>query len=177
MNEQNRNECEHFETLMASWFEGDIHAPDRDALTAHLDACASCRESFALAQRMEEALVSRRAEVPAVDAFLPAFSPVRRPFAHPGLVAVFRALMSPAGIAIMLVMWSTMLAFRYRETVAGWFEWSSSARFTLFLNEVSSSLLGVSGGDAYTLVAIYVVLALLVLGSTGAITLRFIRHS
>lgn len=177
MNEQNRNHCDAFEVMIASWSDGDLPAADRRALTAHLETCSTCRESFDLATRMEQALMLRRAEVPAVEAFLPAFAPARSPFAHPHLVAAFRAMMSPAGIAIILVMWSTMFAFRYRETIAGWFEWSSSERFSVFLNGVSSSLLGVSGGDAYTLVAIYVVLALAVLGSTGAITLRYIRHS
>jgi predicted anti-sigma-YlaC factor YlaD len=178
MNEFNSTDCERIEAMMASWFDRDgLSADERGELTAHVAACASCRESFELARQMEDALVSRRDDVPAVDAFLPNIQPARARFAHPRLVAAFRGMMSPAGIAVILVMWSTMLAFRFRESIAGVFELSSSERFTALFGDVSSLLLAVARGNEYTLIGIYVALTLIVLGSTGAITLRYIRHS
>jgi hypothetical protein len=140
----------------------------------HVAACASCRESLELTLRMEDALVSRRTHVPAVDAFLPAVAPVRAVFAHPRLVAAFRTVMSPAGIAIVLVMWSTMLAFHFRDRVAMVLEWSSVERFTSLLRGVSDPLLG---ADAFALALAYAFIGLVILASTGAITLRYIRHS
>jgi len=182
MNEFNHQDCERIETMMASWFDRDgLSATERGELTAHVATCASCRESFELAQQMENALVSRRDDVPAVDAFLPDvlhdIQPARARLAQPRLVAAFRGMMSPAGIAIILVMWGTMLAFRFREPIAGVFELSTSERFSALYGDLSTLLMTVARGDAYTLVGIYVVLTLIVLGSTGAITLRYIRHS
>ena len=155
--------------------DGSLAASERAAVESHLAACASCRESFELAAEMERALVSRSAQVPPAGAFLPAL-PAHTTVAHPRLVEIFRTMMSPAGIAIILVVWSTMFAFRFREPVARSLE-GLSGRFTAFSDGISSSLLGAASGDAYTLVAVYVVLALVLLGSTGAITLRYLRQS
>jgi hypothetical protein len=178
MNEKHPHDCERFETMMASWFDDDaITASDRDALTAHIASCVSCRESFELSAQMEQALVSRSSLVPAVDGFLPAFAPAHSPFEHPRLVAVFRAMMSPAGIAIALVMWSTLLTLHFREPIASALIRVSPDRFTIWLQSFSGSLINAAGGDAYTLIAIYVAVALAVLASTGAITLKYIRHS
>ena len=178
MNELNHENCERFESMMASWFDRDgLSAAERAELTAHVATCASCRESFELAKQMEDALVSRRDDVPAVDSFLPDMQPARARFAHPRLVAAFRTVMSPAGIAIVLVMWGTMLAYHFREPIAGVFELSSSERFSALYADLSHLLITVARGDAYTLVGIYVALTLIVLGSTGAITLRYIRHN
>ena len=178
MNERHTHNCERFETMMASWFDRDgLSASDREALTAHIAVCASCHESFELSTHMEQALVSRSAQVPAVDAFLPALAPARAPFAHPRLVAVFRTVMSPAGISIILVMWTTLLALRFRDNIATVFTWSTADRFTSLLGGFSETLMGATGGDAYAMVAIYVAVAVAVLASTGAITLKYIRHS
>ena len=178
MNDPRTNDCERFEAMMVAWFdEHDLTASDRQALTAHLAGCPSCRESFELSGQMEEALVSRRAEVPAVDAFMPALSAAPAPAVHPGLLAVFRAILSPAGISIILVMWSTMLTFRYRDAIASALEWKFSPRLSTFGGDVSGFLLSATGGDSYVLIAIYVVLTLILLGSTGAITMKYIRHS
>lgn len=178
MNEHRCQEHERYDAMMASWFDADgLSAADRAVLTAHLEACASCRESFEVASRMESALESRASQVPALEGLLPALEPARAHAQHPRLVAAFRVMMSPAGIAIILVMWSTMLAFRFRESIARAFELSSSEKFTAVYHDLSSLLVTVSRGDEYTLIGIYVALTLVVLGSTGAITLRYIRHS
>jgi hypothetical protein len=176
MNDQ-RN-CEHFEAMIAAHFDADgIPARENPELSAHIATCASCRESFELSARMEEALLSRWTEVPAVDSFLPGPATARARFAHPRLVAVFRTIMSPTGIAIALVVWSAMLTLRYRHAIAEVFEWTSRDRFSALSQDISTVLMTISGGDPYLLSAIYVALALAVLASTGAITLKYIRHS
>lgn len=179
MNERCRDH-ERYDALMASWFDADgLSAADRAALTAHLDACAGCRESFELVSRMESALASRASEVPSLDGLLPAIepAPVPRVWAHPRLIAAFRAVMSPSGIGIILMMWVAMLGFRFREAIARALDLSSSEKFTAVYRDLSSLLVTVSRGDETTLIAIYAALTALVLFSTGAITLRYIRHS
>jgi len=182
MNEHSHDNCERFEAMIAVSFDGDeMTTSDRAELNLHLVTCASCRESFELASRMEAALVSRRDDVPAVDGFLPVFAPARArdtvsTHAHPRLIAAFRTLMSPAGVSIILMMWVAMLALRFRHEIAEVFAWTSSDRFSALGHDVSNLLLGVSRGDPYTLIAMYVALAVILLGSTGVITLRYIRH-
>jgi len=186
MNEHGKD-CERFEAMVAAWFEPDtLSAREREELTAHVTACGSCRESLQLSQRMEEALVSRRAEVPAADSFLPDFAamhararagaPAVRT-THPRLVSVFRAVMSPAGVSITLVVWGALLALHFREQIARVFAWTASDRFSALFSDISNLLFNVGRGDAYTLAGIYVALAVVLLLSTGAITLRYIRHS
>jgi anti-sigma factor RsiW len=181
MNDHLHKDCEHFEAMIAASFDADgIRATERQELAAHLATCASCRESHELSTRMETALVARRSEVPAAAAFLPRFAPERARVivhAHPRLLAAFRTLMSPAGIGVVLVMWSAMLALRYRHAISEVFAFTETDRFAAVWRDASTLLIGLSGGDAYTLTAIYIALALAVLASTGAITLKYIRHS
>jgi hypothetical protein len=181
MNERFRQNCDRFEAMIVEWFEANgLPAADKTELTAHLATCASCRESFELSARMEMALVARRTDIPAVDAFLPAFSPAHETAAarnaHSRLVDVFRTLMSPAGVSIMLVLWASMLALRFRNEIAEVFVWTSSDRFSALSHDVSNLLLSVSGDNVYTLSVMYLALAVLVLGSTSLIAVRFIRH-
>jgi hypothetical protein len=179
MNEHLNQNCERMEALIAAWFEPDgLSSGERDQVNSHMASCAVCRESFELASRMEAALVSRRSDVPAVGSFLPAFvsAPVVA-VAHPRLLAVFRTLMSPAGISVMLVSWGAMLALHFRHQIGEVFAWTSEDRFAALARDISNLLLSVSRGDAYTLTGIYILLAIAILGSTGAITLRYIRNS
>jgi hypothetical protein len=178
MNEPRSHTCEHFEAMMASWHEPDaLSASDRDALTAHIATCAACRESFELGARMEEALVSRSAQVPAVEAFLPVFEPRREHLGHPWLIGVFRTLMSPVAVGIVLTLWGALLMAHFRHDIARALGLSSVERFSAPYHDFARFLLTVSGGSEYTLIAIYVAIAGFLLWSTGAITLRYIRHS
>jgi hypothetical protein len=179
MNEHIHQNCERYEAMIAAWFDADdLSQGDRAGLTAHMESCASCRESFELSSRMEAALVSRRQEVPAVDSFLPVINAVRaRAVSHPKLLAVFRTLMSPVGISITLMMWATLLALHFRNQISQVFVWTSSDRFSALGNDISNLLVNVSRGDTLVLTGIYVVVTLLVLGSMGLITLRYVRHN
>jgi len=187
MNQHPPDNCARIEALLPSYVEGDLTADDAAAVRSHVESCAACRESYAAFATIEGALVSRRSEVPAVDSFLPDLAAVRAQAhgrevaasapAHSRLVSIFRTMMSVPGIAIILVVWSAMFLLRFRHTVGEMFSWTSVDRLSAFSDRISGALVGVSGGDPYALIAIYLALALLVLGSTGAITLRFIRHS
>jgi hypothetical protein len=169
--------CERFEAMMEGWFDGSLPECDRRDLSAHVATCASCRESFELSARMEHALASRRFEVPTFAAFLPrvAATPVRA--SHGRLVAAFRVLMSPAGIGAVLVIWVALLTLRFSDVIGGALTRFSEERLMVFSRHASDALLDLAGGNAYTLIAVYALLALALLASTGAITLRYIRHS
>jgi len=179
--------CERFEAMIAAWFDaGELSSAQRDEVTAHISMCASCRESFEMTSRMEAALMARRSEVPAVDSFLPAFvsAPVGAVrsvgavrHAHPKLLAAFRTLMSPAGISIMLTCWTAMLALHFRKQIGEVFVWTSSDRFSALGNDVANLLVTISRGDTHVLTGIYVAVTVVVLGSMGLITLRYVRNS
>jgi hypothetical protein len=47
----------------------------------------------------------------------------------------------------------------------------------MFTHNLSNALLEISRGNMFTLIVIYIALALAVLASTGAITLKYIRNS
>lgn len=181
MNDRLHDNCERFEAMIAAWFDTDeLSASDRKELTTHVASCAACRESFDLTVRMETALVSRREELPALDSFLPSFgsAPVGAvSYAHPKLLAVFRTLMSPAGVSIMLTVWTAMLALHFRKQISEVFVWTSSDRFSALGNDISNLLVAISRGDTHILTGIYVAVTVAVLGSMGLITLRYIRHS
>ncbi|HKW14980.1 MAG TPA: hypothetical protein VJS69_10885 [Candidatus Krumholzibacteria bacterium] len=179
MNQHNDQNCERYEATIATWFDADeLSAQERETFSAHIVSCDACRESFELASRMEAALVSRRHEVPAVDSFLPAMVSARvRAVSHPRLLAAFRALMSPAGISITLTMWVTLLALHFRHQISQVFAWTTSDRFSALGHDISNLLVNVARGDTLVLTGIYVALTLVVLGSMGAITLRYVRHN
>jgi len=178
MNEHNHQDCERYEAMIAAWFDADELSPrEREAFIRHTDSCNSCRESFELASRMEAALVSRRGEVPAVDSFLPVFSSARVRAGSSRLLAVFRALMSPAGISITLMMWAALFALYFRSQISRVFVWTSSDHFSALGHDISNLLVSVARGDTLVLTGIYVALTVLVLGSMGVITLRYVRHS
>jgi len=177
MSEHLNQNCERFEAMTGDWFDGSLPAAEQRDLSAHLSGCASCRESFELSSRIEEGLVSRRSLVPPVDSFLPAIAPAPARALHPHLVRVFRVVMSPAGIAAVLVMWVAMLTLHYRDPIGAWLTRFSTERIGVVSQNITSALIELSRGDVLTLSAIYVALALAVLASTGAITLRYIRNS
>ncbi len=178
MSEHLNQNCERIEALMAAWFDADgISRAERDEVSAHIAMCTTCQESFELTSRLEGALVSRRSDIPAVDSFLPVFSAPVGAASHPKLLAVFRTLMSPAGVSSMLVVWAAMLALHFRHQISEVFAWTSEDRFAALGRDISNLLINVSRGDAYTLTGIYILLAVVLLGSTGLITLRYIRHS
>jgi len=184
MNNHLNQNCERFEAMIVAWFDADdLSSVERDEVNAHIPTCASCRESFEVTSRMEAALMARRSDVPAVDSFLPVISaPVGavRPVgavSHPKLLAAFRALMSPAGISIMLMSWTAMLALHFRKQIGEVFVWTSSDRFSALGNDVANLLVTISRGDTHVLTGIYVAVTVVVLGSMGLITLRYVRNS
>ena len=170
--------CERIEVLLPAFVEGSLAGGDAALVASHVDSCASCRESLAAFAVLEESLVLRRAEVPAVDAFLPnlAATHARAARAHAPLFKVFRAAMSLPGISILLVMWGTMFALSFRTNLANDItRYSSLERWKALTALATQQLTSITGGNVWVLTAVYLALTLAILGSMGAMTLRYVR--
>jgi predicted anti-sigma-YlaC factor YlaD len=171
--------CERIEALLPAFVSRDIATSDAAKVTSHLDSCASCRESLAMFAKLEQSLVLRRAEVPPVDSFLPNLAAARVPAVHrhSPLFKVFRAAMSVPGISILLVMWGTMFALSFRTNLANDItRYSSIERWKALVVFTTAQITNVTGNNVWTLSAVYLVLTLAILGSMGAMTLRYIRR-
>jgi len=171
--------CEKIEALLPAFVSRDIAKADAAMVASHVDSCASCRESLAAFAMLEQSLVSRRAEVPPVDSFLPDLAAVRVPAAHhrSPLLTVFRAAMSVPGISILLVMWGTMFALSFRTHLANDItRYSSLERWKALTEFATQQLTSVTGDNVWVLTAVYVALTLAILGSMGAMTLRYVRR-
>jgi anti-sigma factor RsiW len=194
MNPNTPQNCERIEALLPAFVEGGLAADDAAVVRAHVGSCAACGEALAAFTALEATLVSRRDEVPPAASFIPDLSALRAPgaaasrgrvdavsgprraYAHPRLVWALRGMVSVPGVAIILVIWSTLLLYHFRDAVGEALAFSSLERLQVLTARISATLLAVSGGDAWTLSAIYGAIALFVLGSTGIITLRYVRH-
>ena len=171
--------CERIEALLPALVDGSLTGDDAAMVTSHVDSCAACRESLAAFAVLEQSLVSRRAEVPPVDSFLPDLAAARVPAAHrhSPVLTVFRAAMSLPGISILLVMWGTMFALSFRTNLANDISrYSSLDRWRALTTLATQQLTNVTGDNVWVLTAVYLTLTLAILGSMGAMTLRYIRR-
>lgn len=170
--------CERIEALLPSLVEGTLVADDAAVVASHIESCAACRESLSAFVALEKSLVLRRDDVPSVEGFLPELAPSHQAArAHSRVVKIFRVVMSAPGISILLVMWSTMLAFAFRSNVADDVtRWSSLERWQVLTGGATQFLMSVTGDRVWVLAAVYGGLTILILGSMGAMTLKFIRR-
>jgi anti-sigma factor RsiW len=171
-------DCARIEAMLPAFVAHELVGDERTEVAKHLESCARCREALAALAAIEATLVARRDEIPSVDAFLPdrfaAHSPAsaRRPV----LVKVFRAVMSTPGIAILLVMWSALLIAHFQGRVASGIEGTTVFdRMQAFGKRGIDAMVAAAGGDTGTLTAVYGALAIAVIVSAGALTVRFVR--
>lgn len=178
MNQFNGMDCERIEAALPAFVGRDLGAEEAAAVLAHIGSCERCRASLAAFVAIEEMLVLRRDDIPPVDTFLRgvlmARSPVR---ARPRfLVRCFRVVTSVPGVAIVLVMWATLLIARYNDKLTGGLtDRTSLDRLTGFAKHGVDLMVAAAGGDAWTLTAVYGALAIGVIVSAGALTMRLVR--
>jgi anti-sigma factor RsiW len=174
MNRRDEMDCERFEAKLPLLVAHELSAGDAAAVSAHLEACPRCRESLAAFASLEQALQSRRDLVPPLDAFLPAMAPAR---ARAGvLTRCFRAVMSVPGVAIVLVMWGALLFARYSDRLTeDAVHKPVLERMTAAAQRGLDVIVAAAGGDAWTLTAVYGALAIAVIVSAGALTVRLVR--
>jgi anti-sigma factor RsiW len=178
MNTYHDNDCARVEAMLPAFVAHELGGDERALVSTHLESCAACRDSLAALAAIEATLVARRDEIPAVDAFLPhrhaahAAASERKPFVH----RVFRVVMSTPGIAILLVMWAALLISRFQGRVAGGVsETTAVDRMQAFAKRGIDAMVAAAGGDVWTLSAVYGALAIAVIVSAGALTVRFVR--
>ncbi len=173
MNRFDKLNCERIETLLSAFVSHELPADDAAAVAAHLEGCDACRESLAAFLSLEDVLVARRDEVPAIDAYLPAMAvaPQRRLW-----VRGIRLVTSVPGVAIMLVMWATFMVTRYTNRMESDAAVKTSLeRVTAFAKHGIDVMVAAAGGDAWTLTAVYGALAIGVIVSAGALTMKLVR--
>lgn len=178
MNRFEQMDCDRLEAMLPAFVGRDLSADEAASVSAHLETCARCRESLAEFVSLEEVLVARRHDVPPVDAFLPHIQPVRSPVrARPRVwVRCFRAATSIPGIAIILVVWAGFLIARYDDRFASdVVQVTRLERATALIKRGLDAMVAAAGGDAWTLTAVYGALAIGVIVSAGALTMRLVR--
>jgi len=168
-------DCEHIEEQLPAFVEHELSPKEASLVRAHVESCPRCREALQTFVAMEQSLATRRAEVPPFETFLPpALAPSRW---HPSIfLRSLRALTSVPGMAIVLVMWGGFLIARYSDRLTGGvMEKTTIERLTAFAKRGIDAIVGAAGGDMATLTAVYGALAIAVIVSAGALTIRFVR--
>jgi len=176
MNRFDNMNCERIETLLSAFVAHELSADDAAAVASHLEGCDACRESLAEFVSLEEVLVARRDDVPAIDAYLPAMVTAREASRRRLWVRGIRLVTSVPGVAIVLVMWATFMVAHYTNRMeSGAAVTTSLERVTAFTKHGIDVMVSAAGGDAWTLTAVYGALAIGVIVSAGALTMRLVR--
>lgn len=170
--------CSHIETLLPGFVENDLGAEDFTLVRGHLESCEACRASLAAFSALEESLVMRRAEVPPVEGFLPAFAaaPAAAEPHRSLVVRVFRAVTSVPGVAILLAMWAAMFAFSFRVPISRVLSKSTPDNLVGGIDRFADFLVLLTGGNVWLLIGMCTMVALAIAASTGAMTLRYVRR-
>lgn len=176
MNRFSSMECERVEAMLPLFVARELSTDEAAAVSSHLDACERCREAVVAYTALEATLLARRDEVPSVDAFLPDLRAAGVRVRRSIFIRTFRAAMSVPGVAIVLVMWATLLVARYNDKLTGDITRTTSLeRLTALAKRGLDGMVAAAGGDAWTLTAVYGALAIGVIVSAGALTMRLVR--
>ncbi len=170
--------CERIESMLPAFVAFELNGDDVAVVTAHIESCERCRESFAVLSSLEPVLVARRNEVPAVDAYLPGIQSAKAPARdHRGvLTRCLRVATSVPVMATVLAIWAGLLVARYNNVLVDDISHTTSLeRLTGYAKRGLDAMVGAAGGDAWTLTAVYGALAIGVIVSAGALTVRLVR--
>lgn len=177
MNQFKGMDCERIEAMLPAFVEHDLGAEEAAAVASHIDSCERCRESLAAFVALEQTLVARRSEVPPVGAFLPELLTARARARSGILVRSLRLMTSVPGVAIVLVMWGVLLVGHFNDRIAlGMTDPALAQRLSAFAKHGITAMVGVAGGDVWTLTAAYGALAIGLIVSAGALTMRLVRE-
>lgn len=168
-------DCERLEELLPAFVEHELTPKEASLVRAHVESCPRCSEALQAFTVLERSLVTRREQIPAFEAFLPAA--LAPPRWHPSLLLrSLRALTSVPGMAIVLVMWAGFLIARYSDRLTGGvMEKTTLDRMVAFAKQGIDGIVALAGGDMSTLTAVYGAVAIAVIVSAGALTMRFVR--
>lgn len=176
MNQCKEMDCERIEAILPAFVEHDLGAEEAAVVATHVESCERCRESLAAFVSLEQTLVARRSEVPPVDGFLPELRTATVGVRSGFWVRCLRATTSVPGVAIVLVMWAVLLVGRFNDRIAlGIADHAPAERLTAFVEHGLDTMVGVAGGDVWALTAVYGALAIGLIVSAGALTMRLVR--
>lgn len=167
--------CTQIESLLPAFAAHELGAEDAARVRAHVASCEACRASLAAFSALESSLLLRRAEVPPLDAYLPAFAPAHAAY-HTPLIRMFRAVMSVPGVAILLTMWAGMLAFNFRVPIANALSLSTPDNLLGGIDRFADFMVLLTDGNVWVLIGMVTMVAFAIAASTGALTLRFVRR-
>jgi anti-sigma factor RsiW len=165
---------EQFEELLPAYLDGALNAEQTSRVEAWLEGSAEARRALEEFRELDVLLESRRELVPPAAPFARAAVAVPlRSRVH----GVMSSLFSLPGISGMLVVLVGAALFIYRQPITNWFNRTPNVPGSdqLGLDWLNSVLLQFSGADIWTMTAVYVGLTLLILGSSGAMLMRFLR--
>lgn len=180
--------CDRIEELLPAFADDDLSKDERLVVESHLGECASCRETLAFLADLEGALVKRRELRPSPHAA------ADRVMGRVGLATrgwVLRSLIGLPGLVSVLlitigVLW-LQLSNRFMSAdssggrLSGQFESSVdgvaqiAAQFVGVIEWLRDSLILLAAGNEWTLLAIYMGLAALVVLSGSWMVVRFSR--
>ena len=163
-----------FEELLPAYLEGALNAEQTDRVEAWLKGSADARRALEEFRELDILLESRREQVPDAAPFARA---ALTPTMQTRLRRVMDTVFSLPGISGMLVILVGIALFIYRQPITNLFnrtpELPGSSSYGLeWLQTVVQQF---SGADIWTMTAIYAGVTLLILGSSGAMLMRFLR--
>jgi anti-sigma factor RsiW len=166
--------CERIESLLPAYAERELPPDEMQEVEQHLAGCGACRETLADFDVLEQALLRRKEEVPAVGVMYAnvlsglGFSRARR---------ISNALLSLPGILSISFLLIGAILWIHRDWTEALF--SRDLQLIQPLSRASewltNGIVQASGGDVWVLLTAYLGLTVIILLVTGKIVMNFVR--
>jgi hypothetical protein len=165
---------EQLEELLPAYLDGALNAEQTDRVRTWLEGSAEARRALEEFRQLDILLESRHDLVPPAAPFARA---VRTTPLHTRVRRVMDAVFSFQGISALLVVLVGIMLFIYRQPITNWFNRTPDLPGSdgLGLEWLNSVLLQFSGAGIWAMTAVYAGLTLLILGSSGAMLMRYLR--
>jgi hypothetical protein len=166
---------EQLEELLPAYLDGALNAEQTDRVRTWLEGSAEARQALEDFRQLDVLLESRRDLVPPASRFIA--SAALAPSLQDRARRVMDTLFSLPGISGMLVVLVGIALFIYRQPITDWFNRTPQVPGSdrLGFEWLNAVLVQFSGADMWTMAAIYAGVTLLILGSSGAMLMRFLR--
>jgi anti-sigma factor RsiW len=168
--------CNHIEELLPGYAGGDLDTDDAQRVEAHIEACATCRESLDIYLKLETQLVARSKLRPSAKA---AARKAARAvgFGRRHWLDAFTGLPATAGggLVVFGILWITF-GDVIRDGFARLAAADLGARFLGVFDEWARGVDAVSGGSELTLPIVTAGLTALILLSGSWMVMRYVKN-
>ena len=175
--------CEHIENLLPRYADGDLSRVEMGAVDSHVRECGACANSLAAYVSLEQALQSRRSEMPSAGALSRGVNRrlgLRRDRVIVGALTGLPGILSGSFIMVGII----LLVFRNQlGTLIGRFESAlgqaspqATGGLGAFIEKIGYGIAQLGGMDEWTLITLYVGIAALIMLSGSLMVLRFVRE-